>query len=33
VVIGVRSAEEIVVRFPDQGEKTLHIAYAPIEKV
>jgi DNA helicase II / ATP-dependent DNA helicase PcrA len=33
VVIGVRSAEEIVVRFPEQGEKTLHVAYAPIEKV
>ncbi len=33
VVIGVRSAEEIVVRFPGQGEKTLHVAYAPIEKV
>ena len=30
---GIRSAEEVVVRFPEQGEKTLHVRYAPIEKV
>ena len=33
VVIQVATAEEVVVRFPDQGEKRLHVAYAPIEKV
>jgi DNA helicase II / ATP-dependent DNA helicase PcrA len=33
IVIGVASAEEVVVRFPEQGEKRLHIAYAPIEKI
>jgi DNA helicase-2/ATP-dependent DNA helicase PcrA len=33
IVTGVRSAEEVVVRFPEQGEKTLHVRYAPIEKV
>ncbi len=33
IVIGVASAEEVVVRFPEQGEKRLHVAYAPIEKV
>jgi DNA helicase-2/ATP-dependent DNA helicase PcrA len=33
IVIGIRSAEEVVVRFPEQGEKTLHVRYAPIEKV
>ena len=33
IVTGIRSAEEVVVRFPEQGEKTLHVRYAPIEKV
>ncbi len=33
IVTGIRSAEEIVVRFPEQGEKTLHVRYAPIEKI
>ena len=33
VVIQVATAEEVVVRFPGQGEKRLHVAYAPIEKV
>ena len=33
VVIQVATAEEVVVRFPEQGEKRLHVAYAPIEKV
>jgi hypothetical protein len=33
IVIQVATAEEVVVRFPEQGEKRLHVAYAPIEKV
>ena len=33
IVIGVPSAEEIVVRFPQSGERRLHVAYAPIEVV
>ena len=32
-MIQVATAEEVVVRFPEQGEKRLHVAYAPIEKV
>jgi DNA helicase-2/ATP-dependent DNA helicase PcrA len=32
-VIQVATAEEIVVNFPSQGEKRLHVLYAPIEKV
>jgi DNA helicase II / ATP-dependent DNA helicase PcrA len=33
IVTAIRSAEEVVVRFPEQGEKTLHVRYAPISKV
>ena len=33
IVIQVATADEVVVRFPEQGEKRLHVAYAPIEKV
>ena len=33
IVIGVPSAEEILVRFPDAGERRLHVAYAPIELI
>ncbi len=33
IVIAVPNAEEIVVRFPQAGERRLHIAYAPIEVV
>ena len=33
IVIGVPSAEEILVRFPEAGERRLHVAYAPIELV
>ena len=31
IVISVPTAEEIIVRFPDSGERRLHVAYAPIE--
>ncbi len=33
IVIGVPSAEEILVRFPEAGERRLHVAYAPIELI
>ncbi len=33
IVISVPSAEEILVRFPEAGERRLHVAYAPIEVV
>ena len=33
LVIGAPTAEEIVVRFPQAGERRLHVAYAPIEVV
>lgn len=33
IVISVPTAEEIVVRFPEAGERRLHVAYAPIEIV
>ena len=31
IVISVPSPEEIIVRFPEAGERRLHVAYAPIE--
>jgi DNA helicase-2/ATP-dependent DNA helicase PcrA len=33
IVIGVPSAEEVLVRFPEAGERRLHVAYAPIELI
>ena len=33
IVTGVESADVVIVRFPGQGEKRLHVGYAPIEKV
>ena len=33
IVVQVATAEEVVVNFPTQGEKRLHVAYAPIEKI
>ncbi len=33
IVIGVESADIVLVRFPTQGEKRLHVGYAPIERV
>jgi DNA helicase-2/ATP-dependent DNA helicase PcrA len=33
IVIGIPSAEEILVRFPEAGERRLHVAYAPIELI
>ena len=33
IVIGVPSAVEILVRFPEAGERRLHVAYAPIELI
>ncbi len=33
IVISVPSVEEILVRFPEAGERRFHVAYAPIEVV
>jgi DNA helicase-2/ATP-dependent DNA helicase PcrA len=33
IVIGVESTDIVIVRFPTEGEKRLHVGYAPIEKV
>jgi hypothetical protein len=33
LVIAVPNADEVVVRFPQAGERRLHVAYAPLEIV
>ena len=33
IVIGVPAPDEVIVRFPEAGERRLNVAYAPIERV